>query len=413
MKITKIEVVTLRHEYPAGKGFKFAGGYCNGRLSSLVFVYTDTDLTGLGSIYSHPELVACIIENHLQDVLLGRDPLQIEEIWNICCRLTRWYGRKGAAISAIGGIDTALWDIRGKIAGKPISELLGARRQKVPVYASALLWKDDVQELGHEAARYLSEGHRGMKMRLGRNYEYDRAAVRIVRDVIGPETRLMIEGNARYDVLQAKRIACEYRSANVFWFEEPFPPERTDDYLALRGSVGIPLAAGENEFGLQGFRELVDGGLVDIVQPDCSRSGGISEGRRIGALAAKHGLGVATHTWNDAVALVANIHLIASLPHGVAVEMDRTGNPFIDDLLTVPLKVVDGEISVPQGAGLGIELNPETLKRLRVPRFSPIAEGNYSDMVFGNKYFTPAPAYEQPIEEADLVEVEDTSTKPN
>ena len=397
MKITTIEVITLRHEYPAGQGFQFAGGYCNGRLSCLVLVHTDAGLTGLGSVYSHPGLVTSIVEDHLQPVLLNQNPLQVEQLWDCCYRLTRWYGRKGVALSALGGIDTALWDIRGKVAGKPISELLGGNRRHVPAYASALLWKDTPDELGREAARYLAQGYRAMKMRLGRSYEYDRAAVRIVREVIGPDNRLMIEGNARYNVAQAERIAADYRAAGVFWLEEPFPPEDLDSYLALRPKVGLPLAAGENEFGLQGFRELVDRGIVDILQPDCSRAGGITECRRIGALAAEHGLRVATHTWSDAVALVANMHLVASLPTGITVEIDRTANPFIDELLVAPLRVVDGEVAVPQGPGLGIELDLPALARFRLPKGVPLPDGNYSDMVFGRDYFTPAGPYDPEV----------------
>lgn len=394
MRITQIEVVPLRYEYPVGQGFQFAGGYCNGRLSCLVFVHSDAGLTGVGSVYSHPALVTSIIEEHLQPMLLGQDPLQVEQLWERCYRLTRWYGRKGVAVSALGGIDTALWDIRGKAAGKPIFELLGAKRARVPAYASALLWKDAPAELGKEAARHLSEGFRGVKMRLGRSYEYDLNAVRIVREAIGPHSRLMIEGNARYNLSQAERIAADYRTAGVFWLEEPFTPEDIDSYLALHPGVGIPLAAGENEFGLQGFRELVDRRIVDIVQPDCSRTGGISECRRIGLLAEQHGLSVATHSWSDAVAIVANMHVIASLANGITVEIDRTGNALIDDLLATPLQIQDGEVALPPGPGLGIELNPTALERFRMPKGVPVPDGNYSDMVFGRGYFTPAGPYD-------------------
>jgi len=394
MKIAQIEVVPLRCEYPEGQGFKFAGGYCNGRLSCLVLVHLDDGTVGVGSVYSHPGLVTSIVEGHLQPMLVGRDPLQVEEIWNLCYRLTRWYGRKGAALSALGGIDTALWDIRGKAADKPVCELLGATRKKVPVYASALLWKDNPKELADEAERHLDFGFRGMKTRLGRNYDYDREAVAIVRKTIGTGNRLLVEGNARYSLAQAERIAADYRAADVFWFEEPFPPEQIDDFLALRASVGIPLASGENEFGVQGFRELLDQALVDIVQPDCSRSGGITECFRIGKLASERGVRVATHSWSDAAALVANIHLIAALPTGLTVEMDRTGNPLIDELLTEPLKIVDGQVAVPEGPGLGIRLDSSAVERFRMPRLATPPNGNYSDMVFGSEYFRPAPGYE-------------------
>jgi L-alanine-DL-glutamate epimerase-like enolase superfamily enzyme len=393
LRIARIGVTTLRFEYPEGAGFQFAGGYCNGRLSSLVEVSTDEGLTGIGSVYSHPAVVKTIIEDHLQPMLLGENPLDVEGLWDSCYRLTRWYGRKGAAVSALGGIDTALWDIRGKAVGKPVCELLHATRNRVPAYASALLWKDEPSQLAVEAKRHLANGFRRMKMRLGRNYEYDSAAVDPVKKAIGPNNDLIIEGNARYSVEQARRMAEQYRAHKVFWFEEPFPPERTDDYLALRPNLGLRLSAGENEFGVQGFRELVDRGIVDILQPDASRCGGITECYRVGQLAAEHGLKVATHSWSDAVAIVANMHVIAALPNGLTVEIDQTGNGLINQLLTEPFRVVDGEIALPTKPGLGIELDPNAVARFTVPN-GALPDGNYSDMVFGKQYFTPAGPYE-------------------
>ena len=196
MKISDIEVITLCHQYPPGEGFWFAGGYCNGRLSSLIQVRTDDGVSGIGSVYSHPELVRTVVEGQLRDLLVGEDPLAVEDLWERSYNVTRWYGRKGAAISALGGVVIALWDIRGKVAGKPIYKLLGGERDRVPAYASALLWKDDPADLGREASQFLEEGFRAMKTRLGRNYAYDCTALGIVRRVIGPCNRLMIEGNA-------------------------------------------------------------------------------------------------------------------------------------------------------------------------------------------------------------------------
>ena len=156
----------------------------------------------------------------------------------------------------------------------------------------------------------------------------------------------------------------EFQQTDIFWLEEPFLPEDVDNYLALKPELGaIPMAAGENEFGLQGFRELIDRGMVDIVQPDCCRVGGISESRRVGEMAAKAGLRVAPHTWSDAVTLVGNMHVVASLPNAICVEVDQTGNPFIDDLLKDKLVVTEGTIALPQGPGLGIELDEEVVER--------------------------------------------------
>jgi L-alanine-DL-glutamate epimerase-like enolase superfamily enzyme len=236
-----------------------------------------------------------------------------------------------------------------------------------------------------------------MKARLGRNYGYDHASLGILCSVLGPENRLMIEGNARYNLAQAQRMGAEYDEVGVSWFEEPFPPEETDNYLALRPKLKTPLAAGENEFGVQGFRELIDQHNVDIVQPDCSRAGGITECRRIGLLAEQHQLMVATHTWSDAVALVANMHLIASLPNGLTVEVDRTGNALVDQLLANPLRIVDGEVALPQAPGLGITLNEDVVERYRLPNGEPIPPGLYSDMAFGSNCYAPAAPYDAAV----------------
>jgi L-alanine-DL-glutamate epimerase-like enolase superfamily enzyme len=276
--------------------------------------------------------------------------------------------------------------------GKPVYELLGAERNRVAAYASALLWKNDAGELAVEAGDLLRRGFRGVKARLGRNYEYDAAACAILRETIGPNCRLMIEGNARYNLEQAARMAAIYRNHDAFWFEEPFVPEDVTSYRALHPQAGLPLAAGENEFGVQGFLELMDGGYIDIVQPDCSRSGGLTECRQVGQLAAERGLRVATHSWSDAIAVVANMHLIASLPTGITVEIDCTGNALVDHLLLEPLRVEEGEIVLPAKPGLGVELDEGFIERYRLPP-GPIPPGVYSDMSFGRGKYAPAPAY--------------------
>ncbi len=394
MIITDIDVINLHFEYSADKRFSYAGGNCTGRLTSLVRVYTDSGLVGLGSVYSHPGLVRSIIEDQLRPLLIGEDPLEIDKLWERCYGITRWYGRKGVAVSALGGIDIALWDIRGKAAGKPVFELLGAERTRVPAYASGLLWKESVEELQREAERHLANGFRAMKMRLGKDHDYDRAALAAVRKTVGPDVRLMIDGNARYSLDQARAFVDDLKRDGVFWLEEPFLPENPDDFVALRPDLGdIPLAAGENEFGPQGFNELINGGIVQIVQPDCCRCGGLTAALRVAEAAREHGLRVAPHTWSDAVALAANMHFVASQPHAITVEMDQTGNPFIDGLLAAPLTVKEGEIELPQAPGLGIELNSDVVEKYTLAPGDPIPAGNYSDMVFGGEYYSPAAPY--------------------
>ena len=222
--------------------------------------------------------------------------------------------------------------------------------------------------------------------------------MRAVRKAIGKTNDLLVDASMRYNVELAQRIGRVLEENRVFWFEEPFAPEDVDSFAALRGTVGVPIAAGENEFGEQGFRELIRAKAVDIVQPDACRCGGISEVVRVARMAAKAGLRFAPHTWSDAVTVVANAHVVAAFPHGITVEIDRTGNPFIDELLEEPLAVRDGLLRLSDRPGLGLSLNRAVLERYRLADPYNLPEGYYSDMVFGPDYYHPAPAYQEGVE---------------
>lgn len=396
MKIEQIEVLNLHFDYPNGVGFRYAGGTVTSRVTSLIRVHTDTSEIGIGATYSHPDLVKLIVERHLAPHLVGRDPTVPDELWELMYSLTRWYGRKGAAMSALGGLDIAFWDLRGKAAGQPIWALLQSERDYSPAYASGLFWADDVSELEEEAARHVMRGFRRVKMRLGRDPEYDLAAVDAALRGAGPGNNVIVDGSHRYSLERAASMGAELAARGVYWFEEPFPPEEIDSYVALRPQIEVPLAAGENDFGVQGFREMIRADALDVVQPDCCRAGGITECWRIGRLAHEAGLGVATHTWSDAVALVANAHLVASLPNGLTVEVDQTGNPFIDKLLVKTLKIEDGRLLLGDAPGLGVELDENVLAELTSSYGESMKDGNYSDLIFGKQYYTVAPPFEAP-----------------
>ena len=390
MQISEIEVVNLHFSYPHRRGFRYGGGSVTGRITSLVRVFTDAGLEGLGSVYSHPDLVRIIVEKHLKPHLLGSDPRNIDALWHKMYQLTRWYGRKGVALSALGGIDMALWDLQGKALGQPVYKLLGGTRTSVPAYASALFWQDDPRMIEKEAVRHRDRGFRRVKMRLGRGADYDRAAVEAACRGVGKDGEVIVDGSHQYTLEAAESMAKFLADRKVFWFEEPFPPEDLDSYIALRSRELIPIAAGENEFGVQGFRELLRAKAVDVVQPDACRTGGISESMRIGRMAAETRNRVAPHTWSDAVALIANAHVVAALPNSLTVEVDQTGNPFIEELLAAPLLIEDGLLQLPEGPGLGISLNRDKVRRLAIEYDEEVSDGNYSDLIFGAKYWNVA-----------------------
>jgi len=390
MKIDRLETINLQHAFT--DGFTYAGGKCTGRVTSLVLLHTDDGQVGIGTAYSHPGLVYLVVQHQLAPLLIGRDPTDVEAIWDLMYKITRWYGRKGAAVSALGAVDIACWDLRGKALGQPVWSLLGGAKGTCDAYASALLWQD-VESLAAEAAGLIDRGFRRVKMRLGRDPEYDLASVRAVRQAIGDDNDVLVDGSMRYDLETARRIGDQLAQQKAFWFEEPFQPEDLDSFAALRGTVDVPLAAGENEFGSQGFRELLRVQALDIIQPDASRCGGITEVQRVAEMARPFGVRFATHSWSDAVAIIANAHVISAHDHGITVEIDRTGNPFVDDLLVEPLEVRDGRLFLSDAPGLGVELNDEVVQQYRSQDPLSLPDGAYSDMVFGPQYLNPLPPY--------------------
>lgn len=382
MRIADIEVTTLLFEYPKPYGFRYAGGACTHRTANLVQVRTECGRTGIGSVYSHPDLVRTVIEQQLAPSLLGADPTEVEALWRKMYLDTRWYGRKGAAMSALGGLDTAFWDLRGQKLGKPVRALLSSdARNAVPAYASGLLWHDSEDSIAAEAAQHRANGFRRMKMRLGYGGDRDLAMIDAVRrGADGAD--VMVDGSMRYDLAGATALAAELAKRGIFWFEEPFEPDAVEDFAALRKVADVPIAAGENEFGVEGFAELLRMGAVDIVQADACRAGGISVVRKVGEMAEAAGCRLAPHTWSDAVTIVANAQVVAGLPNAITVEMDRTGNPMVDALLEEPLVVRDGQIALSNGPGLGIRLNAQTVAALAWPKGKPLPAGQYSDMWF-------------------------------
>jgi D-galactarolactone cycloisomerase len=295
-------------------------------------------------------------------------------------------------MTALSGIDIALWDLKGKAARTPVWKLLGGDRGRALAYASGLFWRDDVSALEKEAARHRERGFRRAKMRLGRSWDYDTEAFKAAVRGIGRDGIIHVDGSHRYEEETAVRFDALLAEHNAAWFEEPFPPEDIDRYVSLRKRLKTPLAAGENEFGVQGFRELIRAGAIDIVQADACRCGGISELVRIAAMARDANLRVAPHTWSDAVSLIANAHVVAALPHGLTVEVDQTGNPSIDEL-TGGLMIKDGYLELGDAPGLGIVLNKDALAKLTMPRDQTMPDGNYSDLIFGRQHYYVAPPY--------------------
>ena len=362
--------------------FAYSQKWFEHRSALLVKIVTVDGVTGWGEVFCHdagPALVT-LIERVYKPLVVGRDALAREVIWDTLYNWTRDYGQKGLAIAALSGIDIALWDIVGKVTGLPVCKLLGGSfRDRVQAYATGMYLTDravdDPTVMAREAASYVEQGFEAVKMKVGFGVRTDTRNVDSVRKAIGESASLMVDANHAYDAATAISLGRALERYDVAWFEEPVLPEDIEGYCAVRRALDIPIAGGEAGFTRYGFRDLISRGAVDIAQPDICMSGGLSEARRIASLAQTWHVRCIPHVWGTGVALAAALHFIAALPDVAPslnplptfLELDRTENPLRDGVLVAPIQIVDGCATVPQGPGLGVAVDEEALERYRQP----------------------------------------------
>ena len=380
MKITDVEVLYLRIPAIAME----ANGTQD---AAVVLVHTDEGLTGIGEADSAPAVIKAIVEaprSHsvmvgLREVLIDENPLEIERLWRKMYQATIYYGRRGAVLHAISGVDIALWDLKGKALGRPLCELLGGTTNaKVRAYASALFGADGV-ETGEKAARFKEAGFTAFKFGwkdFGKAEKTDRAHVEGIRNAVGPDLPIMVDVGWAYDsggevwdattALRRARMLAEY---DVYWLEEPLHPDDLDGYRKLCDASPVRIAAGEEETTVHGFRDLIERGHLDVLQPDISRAGGVTETMRIAALGHAHGRPAVPHHYSTGILGAVSVHVNASIPNRLFQETPAPGegSPLNTDLVVPAVQLdEDGCIVIPTGPGLGIELNPDVVERYRV-----------------------------------------------
>ena len=340
----------------------------------LVEIFTDTGLVGLGNAALSPEVTKKVIDIYLKPLLLGADPWDTELLWQQMYRRTLAFGRKGVALAAISALDIALWDLLGKDTHQPVYRLLGGRtKDRIPVYASRL-YAMPLPELRAEAQKYKDEGYTLMKLRFGWG-PLDGAAgmqknvelVRTVREVIGYDVDLMTDAYMGWSLDYAKRMLPLLEHFNLRWLEEPVIPDDTRGYRELRKFGRIPIAGGEHEFTIFGFRELLESDAVDYVQFDTNRVGGITQARKIAALAESFQIPVVPHAGQ-----MHNYHIVmASLNSPIAEFFPKVDVEVGNELFWY---IFEGE-PTPDGGyinlddslpGLGLTVNEESLKRFRI-----------------------------------------------
>ena len=375
-------LVTPLHIFPdyrrmLGEGFVGLRGGPVGAV--LVRVTTRSGAYGVGSAGVGNGGAVYILQHVLRPLVLGANPFDVEILWQKMFRATLNFGRKGVTIEAISALDIALWDLMGKITGQPVYNLLGGRtREKIRVYASRLYARHDLQRLADEALAFKRQGFTAMKQRFGygpldgpegirKNVEL----VMTVRDAVGPDVELMADAYMGWDVSYAIRMIrmLEDAGANLHWVEEPLIPDDIDGYAEIRRAVQTPISGGEHEFTRYGFRELIEKRAVDILQPDVNRCGGITEARKIWAMAASHDIRVIPHAGQ-----AHNYHLVmAHLNSPMAEYFPSTaeGAPLDDDTLFWELFVGDclaecGQVALSDAPGLGLELNEDRVREWRL-----------------------------------------------
>ena len=373
MKITEIKTIRLRAAIPqAGQVFS-RSGVRNYRSTTLVQIDTDEGVSGLGSCSGNGELIEFIVAKIISPLIIGMDPTRIDEVWDRA--YTRGghkeFGTRGVGVVALSGIDIALWDIVGKIHGQPLYEIIGGKcRDKIPVYATAL-YPEDPAKVVQKARGFAEQGFHGVKIKVGFDLDQDIEIVRAVRQELGRDFIVMTDANQGYALDMGLKAAEAFAECGVFWLEEPLFAEDIAGHAQLREKTEVPIAVGENLHMCSAFENFVVRQAVDFLQPDVARAGGITEIRKIAALAAEHRLPISFHTWGDAVALAASVHLSAAMPECTVMELDYTYNPLRAELLRQPLKVENGFMAPPDKPGLGIELDVDALARFA---FSGIEE---------------------------------------
>ncbi len=368
MKITDIRAVGLRGATPEGGwSDELQPDHC---VHTLVAVLTDEGLTGFGSVFTNDGLVKSALKV-LEPLYRGENALEPERVSEKLHQNSFWMGRGGTLTHAISGIDIALWDILGQATGQPISRLLGGRyRQRVRPYASVLMREPDL--LAEHLVQLKEEGFRAFKIGWGPfgrvSNQLDEAIVRAARQAIGPDCWLMVDagGSDAYwpqGYKWALRTAEMLADYAVTWFEEPLNPDALEDFVALRRAAPVPIAGGEVLTRRQSFQPWLQAGAFDIVQPDVTKVGGLSEERRIGWLAQESGVKFVPHGWNTAVGLAADLHLAAAFANTDFVEY-LTGSPYIDEIVAESWQLdEEGMLPIPAGPGLGISLNLEAVAK--------------------------------------------------
>lgn len=361
MKITNIDVKA----YQAKHRKPYSNGKYTYATTDIVIcrIYTDDGYEGIG--WAHGTEVVYYTMLNLIPRIIGEDPFNTERIWSKMY-LPKVFGRKGFETRAISGIDMALWDIIGKVCGRPIRQLLGGYNDRIPAYIAGGYYEDGktLSDLQYEMKANLAKGAKAIKMKIGAvSVSEDLDRIDAVREAIGPDCKLLVDANNAYDRITALKIGKELDKRDIFWFEEPLSPDDIQGCADLRRRITTPLAIGENEYTKWGFKELMDAGAADIYNTDACVLGGITEWKKVADYAQACHVLIAPHGDQE-----IHSHLVSSIPNGLIAEYyDSNLNSLLSAMFKTHI-VLDGDgyISAPNGPGVGVEIDFEALEQFRI-----------------------------------------------
>lgn len=378
----KIECIRTHHlRCRLEEPFAFSQWSYDERNVLLVEVITDSGASGWGECYGPAEVIQAAVTSFYAPRVIGADPRAVDVLWHTMWRSSLDFARGGVMMAAMSGIDMALWDLRGRTLGLRLCDLMGGcHRDRIPCYATGMYFKDLcdaelIDALVAEAASYREQGFAAMKIKVGRNPAFDVMLIALVRGAL-PDTMLMADANHAYDLPEAVHVGKALDEHGYAWFEEPVSPEHPRLYRQLAEKLDLPLAAGECEQTRYGFERLLAPGGVQIAQPDLAYCGGPGEAIRIRTVASARGINVVPHVWGTMLNLAAATHFLASTYHepgraqdgGLVLELDRTPNPLRDELFATAVTIDSTGAWVPDGAGLGVAVDPGALAAMRVQR---------------------------------------------
>lgn len=372
MKITEVEAIVLRQP---GVNTAIADGSQD---ALLIRIETDEGLTGIGEVDSLPSVIKAIVDapashanaSGLRALLLGEDPLEIDRLWEKMFKGSIYYGRRGAAIHAMSGIDIALWDIKGKALGLPVHKLLGGpHRSAIRAYASTLM-PDTPAETERVVIGLVEQGFTAIKLGwgpFGQDADLDVDLVNAARRAAGDKVDLMFDiGNGWPNGDHAIRQVRRFEDAQPYWVEEPLMPDDLAGYAKLADAVETRIAAGEEDATRWGFQELLDRCHVDVIQPDVTRAGGISECMKIANLAELRGVEMVTHSWSTGIIKAASLQVLAAMPRATLFEYCVQETALNQELTVERFPLKDGMVEIPTKPGIGIEIDDEVVERYRV-----------------------------------------------